>query len=294
MPLTIRRMDAADFATADEILRLAFGFPGDRKPELSRYLAAQPDGWFLALRDGVPAGTGGCVDFGPFAWIGMMGVHPAFQSRGVGRAVMNRLLDFLRARGVPAIVLDASAAGKPLYDSLGFVEAGRTSLLVAPAGAPMSAGGVRVHKPVGDRGPVRVEVADEAGMAAIGSLDRAVYGADRSRVLSLYRSDFPGRILLARDAGGRVDGYLCAQRRRLGPWVARTPAAAERLLAAGLALPLDGPAEVILPDANADGRALLARSGFQEKRTNVHMRLGGAGIATRRELLYGQASFGIG
>ncbi len=126
--LSIRIMEESDFEAVDGILREAFRFPGSRKEELRRYLALQPDGWFVAELDKIPVGTGGFVDYGEFAWIGLMGVHSSFQSRGIGRFLMKHLLSHLGERKVPMIVLDASPAGKPLYDSLHFIGEGHTSL----------------------------------------------------------------------------------------------------------------------------------------------------------------------
>jgi GNAT superfamily N-acetyltransferase len=46
---------------------------------------------------------------------------PAYRRRGFSRACMTALLDWYTRRGIGAIDLRASAAGEPLYASLGFV-----------------------------------------------------------------------------------------------------------------------------------------------------------------------------
>ena len=46
---------------------------------------------------------------------------PAYRRRGFSRACMTALLDWYARRGIGAIDLRASAAGEPLYASLGFV-----------------------------------------------------------------------------------------------------------------------------------------------------------------------------
>jgi hypothetical protein len=48
--------------------------------------ALQPDGWFVAELDGqwLMVGT---VDYGEFAYIGLMAVHQRCSARGIGRAL---------------------------------------------------------------------------------------------------------------------------------------------------------------------------------------------------------------
>jgi GNAT superfamily N-acetyltransferase len=53
-------------------------------------------------------------------WIGMMVVTPAARHQGVGRALMDMALRHLREAGIPTVKLDATPAGRPLYESLGF------------------------------------------------------------------------------------------------------------------------------------------------------------------------------
>jgi len=45
---------------------------------------------------------------------------PAWQRRGIATAILRTILDALRAEGVPAASLHASAAGRPLYEREGF------------------------------------------------------------------------------------------------------------------------------------------------------------------------------
>src|SRR5512144_255210 len=120
--ISIRVLTEADLDIADAIMIPAYGVPRSRKRDLRRYLALQPDGWLLALLDGEPAGMGGAIDYGPFAYIGLMAVLPALQRRGIASAIMDRLLAWVAARGCPTALLDASPAGERLYEKLGFVD----------------------------------------------------------------------------------------------------------------------------------------------------------------------------
>lgn len=72
---------------------------------------------FLISRDGTTAGA--CVTMTAAACTGVYWVTtlPEHRSKGVARALMLAILEHHAERPV---TLDASAAGKPLYDSLGF------------------------------------------------------------------------------------------------------------------------------------------------------------------------------
>lgn len=293
MTLTIRLLTAADLDAADAALRAAYDAPASRKPDLRRLLALQPDGWLLATLDGVVAGVGGAVDYGPFAYIGQVGVPPGMQRRGVGSALLARLLARLDARGCPLTLLDASEAGAPLYRRLGFVEDDTVAGLCRAEDAPPF-DAPSFDAPGGAVPPLAVAPLRAEDIPAVVAFDAPRFGADRGAVLRSYLASAAGRAFVARDGAGRIAGFLFAQAQTLGPWAAATPAAAERLLARALALPFDAPPQVLVPRANGHAFALLERAGFAEQRSLRHMRRGGAPQPSRRRHIYGQASFALG
>ncbi|MGB0582258.1 MAG: GNAT family N-acetyltransferase, partial [Limisphaerales bacterium] len=54
------------------------------------------------------------------AWIGMVLVHPDMRRRGIASALMRRAIDYLQAKSVRCIKLDATPDGEPVYARLGF------------------------------------------------------------------------------------------------------------------------------------------------------------------------------
>jgi ribosomal protein S18 acetylase RimI-like enzyme len=46
--------------------------------------------------------------------------HPDYRRLGLARQLMTALMDWCRAQGLKTVVLHASDAGRPLYESLGF------------------------------------------------------------------------------------------------------------------------------------------------------------------------------
>lgn len=67
------------------------------------------------------------LDGGDMAELKRMYLDPAYRGQGIGRALLNRAIDWARDRGCRVIVLDTSGAmvaAKGLYESAGFVRTG--------------------------------------------------------------------------------------------------------------------------------------------------------------------------
>lgn len=87
-----------------------------------RLLTLNPDGCFAAFSDGKLIGTITVITYGGhLAWIGMMLVAQEYRRRGVGKQLLRRALDHCERRGIATVKLDATPAGRPLYESLRFV-----------------------------------------------------------------------------------------------------------------------------------------------------------------------------
>jgi GNAT superfamily N-acetyltransferase len=59
---------------------------------------------------------------GSSAYVGSMSTDPRWRRQGMARAILLRLLDELRQRGVNRVELHATPDGAPLYESIGFVD----------------------------------------------------------------------------------------------------------------------------------------------------------------------------
>ena len=117
--LRLRLLKRADLAFADSVRALA-GW-NQTMEDWERFLSAEPDGCFLAEWNGASAGTATTTVYErELAWIGMVLVHPEFRRRGIGRALLERCIEYLRSRGVRCIKLDATPLGEKVYAGLGF------------------------------------------------------------------------------------------------------------------------------------------------------------------------------
>ena len=269
------------------VLGQAFGWGprGDLivRDRISRYRRAEPSGWFgvHAQRDAQSApelaAGGGCLTFGEIAYLGLVGVLPAFQRRGIGRILMERLMRYADARGAQTLLLDASAAGAPLYLSMGFMTTDETWVFSSEATASPANGA---------SSSPRVRAATAADREAILALDRQAYGADRTRLLDACLTD--GRALVHEQGG-----FCIAQDAYIGPLVAAQKDAAAELLDAALALPFSRPPEVLTRASQPFMPQLLAARGLRHARSLKHMQKGGA-LRPPRPLLCSPQSLATG
>lgn len=88
----------------------------------------------LAYADGVPVG---CATMsyirllptythptGRRAHLMNVYVHEGYRRKGAAREMVKTLIEEARARGASCVSLDATECGRPLYESLGFVQSG--------------------------------------------------------------------------------------------------------------------------------------------------------------------------
>ncbi len=188
-----------------------------------RLVRLEPEGCFLAVDDGIPAGTTAAVTFGTVAWIHSVIVLKELRHRGIGEALMRACLEFLHARGVRTTKLDSVPGTEPFYARCGFKEEYPSWRMLADPipGKPKA---------------IRLRPKD---YSAVFAFDREQTNLDRRAALEAILKDHPDRAFVAK-AKGRVRGYVIARhgefRDPLGPWVADPddPGVAADLLYAAL------------------------------------------------------------
>jgi len=117
----------ADLQAASTIRRIAFRFkPGTAltyfEDMAEDWLLGDPARLFLAhAEEGAPpAAIGACIMAAGVPGIYVMATLPAWGRRGLGKAVLARILSEAKEEGHALIVLTASAQGYPLYRKFGF------------------------------------------------------------------------------------------------------------------------------------------------------------------------------
>lgn len=188
-----------------------------------RLIRLEPSGCWAAREEGRLIGTvTTAIHARSVAWIGMMIVDRDHRRRGVGAALMERAMSHAREIGVATIKLDATPAGRPLYESLGFIA---EVDLERWQGVVVSTAGVESRA-------LPAESWDELHV-----LDRRAFGADRSRLVETLMAEGAGEPMVVSDEDGQ--GYALARAGRtatyLGPVIATTAVVADELLGSMLA-----------------------------------------------------------
>lgn len=230
--------------------------------DLRRYLQLQPDGCFIAERDGQPVGTTTTCIFGPVAWIAMVLVDQSLRRQGIGAALMKHAMEFLETQGVRSMRLDATPLGQPVYEKLGFH--GEYQLARYE--------GVLPH---GEAVPGVASIgADD--LEAIVKLDRAVTGTNRGKMLHALYAENPTAMRVVRREG-RLAGFVTmrpgSRAMQIGPCLASADAGP--LLLADACHRYAGQAVFIdVPIAHAAATAFAERKGLRVQRHLLRMARG--------------------
>jgi ribosomal protein S18 acetylase RimI-like enzyme len=265
----------------DAVMQRAYGVSSFRV-SIDRFVAAQPDGLVVVEHDGATVGTGCCVAYpdGGFGWIGLVATAPWFERRGIATAITEFLSGVLAGHGC-ASVLDASAAGGPVYERMGFADRGLTRVLRFDNNTWPGADVVGQCVPLTDR-----------DLDDVVAFDAARFGASRRSVLAKVTEQHPGRALVLRRRG-QIVGYLVAQETTLAPVVADDSESLSDLITAALGLDWGSPPRINVPPESGH-MATLEVLGFQRGRELRHMRRGIEVLPGRRECIAGVVSLGEG
>jgi GNAT superfamily N-acetyltransferase len=119
--MEMRTLSAADIPAAMQ-LSTAAGW-NQTAADWAALLVDSPDGCLGIHCDGRLAATTTVVSYEKrLAWIGMVLTDPDYRRRGFARMLVTRAVAIAHAREVFTIKLDATDQGRPLYESLGFVD----------------------------------------------------------------------------------------------------------------------------------------------------------------------------
>src|SRR3954452_23004675 len=120
---TLRSASPADLAPVAATLRSA-GL-GANVGRLLEFPHRSPTGDVLAAEDRGEIIRGGAVaGFGVTGWIGALGVSGGARRRGVGTALTEAAVGWLREHGAQTVLLYATEAGRPVYRPLRFSDGG--------------------------------------------------------------------------------------------------------------------------------------------------------------------------
>jgi ribosomal protein S18 acetylase RimI-like enzyme len=226
------------------------------------FLDLNPRGCRVAEHEGRVVGTVATLRFeNRFAWISMLLVEPEMRHRGIGSMLLQEALRLLE--DVETVRLDATPAGKQVYDKFGFIQEYalvRMKVLTSPLA---TVSGVRMMT--------------AADLPRVLDFDREVFGADRGPILRhLYRSA-PEYAFLVESPG--ISGFVMGRRgyhaEHIGPVVANSVTTARTLLSAPLSRLADRPFLLDVPQHNQEWISWVRSLGFKDERPLIRMYKGG-------------------
>jgi GNAT superfamily N-acetyltransferase len=222
MQLPIRPMTSADIVACHH---LSQQLQWPHRPQDWQFLLQIGHGVVIEMHnDGqAPVIVGTALHFNlgqDHASLGMVIVQPEMQGHGLGRRLMQTLLDQTDGR---VRMLNATEAGRPLYEKLGFVATGATHQYqgahLRPTVVPLPAG-------------VHLRSLNSTDIARIQMLDTYASGMDRSHVLAALSGLAEGVVI---ERAGDVIGFALirpfGRGRLIGPVVAPDVVQARAMIA---------------------------------------------------------------
>ncbi|TMQ35695.1 MAG: GNAT family N-acetyltransferase [Planctomycetota bacterium] len=256
----IRRMTAADIPLGMRLKEQA-GW-NQTEADWLRFLDLEPDGCFVAEWNGEPVATTTTCILGDVAWVAMVLVDARLRRHGIGTALMQQALRFLDERNVRSIRLDATPAGRPVYEKLGFVpdyQLARFDGILPERGLSVEAK------------PLEVQA-----LEAMIALDGEVTGANRHKLLNFLFKATP-ELFLAVGGGNEFLGYVAmragSRAWQIGPCIAK-PVAAAKLLTAACRRCCGQPGFIDIPMANQAATSLAESLGLTVQRQLLRMHRG--------------------
>jgi GNAT superfamily N-acetyltransferase len=137
----IRRGTPADLPAAASVFRRAsLSNEGDRDNLLAHpeYLILGPEGLaegrtYVAEEDGSVVGFATWAEAGDVIELEDLFVDPDWRRRGIAAALVARIVDVLRARGVRCLEVTASPDAQGFYNAAGFIDCGTAETVFGSA-----------------------------------------------------------------------------------------------------------------------------------------------------------------
>ena len=236
-----------------------------RRVDWALFHRLNPAGCFVAETAGTVVGTVTTVNYrDAIAWIAMVLVDPAHRRRGLGGRLLRAALDALS--GCACVRLDATPAGKRVYDTLGFEDEWALTRMVAESAPDLP-----------ETTHATVRAMRDADMRAVAAMDRDAFGVDRLTVIEGFRANAPEYALVA-ERGGALTGFCLGRHghnfAHVGPVNAADQETAQALAVSSFRRIGGKPAIIDVPCSAPEWLSWLGNAGFAEQRSFVRMRRG--------------------
>jgi GNAT superfamily N-acetyltransferase len=261
--LDIRLLTEADIPAAMK-LKEAAGW-NQTENDWRSLLALEPFGCFAAELDGELVSTTTTTTYeDELAWIGMVLVQPERRRQGIATRLLTTALEYLKDR-VATIKLDATPAGKFVYEGFGFKTEGLIERWTRSAD---------FQDACGKDGTVL----DSDTLRELIALDRAVFKANRSKLIEMLVDKSCAGPVVKKTEDGAVSGYALSRRGTkadyIGPFISQDKNQVRPLLDRLLE---QTPGRSLYFDFNTSSicdSTVLVERGFKKERELIRMHYG--------------------
>ena len=261
--IVIRPMQEADIEEAMKI-KEAEGWNQTEK-DWRLMLAHDPGLCFVADINDRVVGTVTALNFSnQVAWIGMMLVSKDFRGLGIGKLLLQKVINQLKE--CKSIKLDATLAGMIVYTKLGFVKEFEIYRMTT----------MNLPKLVDQKQQIAIVPVSRKDIADIVKMESALFGADRSKLIEMLLQAHPNMAwLLKRE--GRLSGFALGRPgshyTQIGPVMAETANDATALISGVLKYFTGQPVVVDVPEDKQRLKDWLLSLGFVVRRPLTRMYL---------------------
>lgn len=234
----------------------------NQREEDWRFFMENSSGCYTMLHQNKVVGTVTTISYeNKISWIGMVLVDQAFRRMGIAAALMGKAMEFLKDS--ESVKLDATPAGKLVYEKLGFKDEFTIRRMEHHAGIPLPAVDKRIS-------PLSLKDLPE-----IIALDQEAIGAGRANLLQYLLEQNLG---VKYSSGEKIEGYCLARHgenfTHIGPLIANNSDIAIKLINAILQNIGNKPAIIDAVNMNDDFMKHLSEVGFSEQRFFTRMHKG--------------------
>lgn len=219
----------------------------------------------VAEFDGNFVGTATAINYSNrIAWIGMVLVNKEYRGRGISKILLSTIFDKLKS--CKSIKLDATPAGQPVYEKLGFENEYLISRLVKKTFESLQ---------FPDFGIIPQKIL-EKDIPSIIEFDKQSFGSDRTQLIETLVKDYPDKCwVLKRET--KIVGFALGRNgnkyHQIGPVSAQTSDDATLLISYALKNMHNQPIVVDILDDKQELIELLISAGFVKQRYFTRMYL---------------------